>query len=76
MGENDGIIMFCKVTRGKLSSGFESEWTYHTIKVLILGRIVRQHLFFRKGELVTSDQLSHTLTGFSRPFFLKQKKVE
>jgi len=30
--------------------------------------------FFRSGKLVTTDSLSHTLTGFGRPFFLKSKK--
>lgn len=30
--------------------------------------------FFRDGKLVVSDSLSHALTGFGRPFFLKQKK--
>jgi len=30
--------------------------------------------FFRDGEPVASDHLSHTLTGYSRPFFLKRKK--
>lgn len=27
--------------------------------------------FFRNGEVVATDQLSTTLTGYSRPFFLK-----
>jgi hypothetical protein len=27
--------------------------------------------FFRKGKQVATDELSHTLTGFGRPFFLK-----
>jgi hypothetical protein len=30
-------------------------------------------VFFRKGEAVAADSLSQTLTGFSRPFFLKKK---
>jgi len=30
--------------------------------------------FFRDGEPVASDKLSQTLTGFTRPFFLKKKK--
>jgi hypothetical protein len=29
--------------------------------------------FFRDGKQVTADQLSNTLTGFSRPFFLKKR---
>jgi hypothetical protein len=29
--------------------------------------------FFRDGEQVASDQLSTTLTGYGRPFFLKRK---
>lgn len=28
--------------------------------------------FFRDGEQVATDQLSNTLTGFGRPFFLKK----
>jgi hypothetical protein len=30
--------------------------------------------FFREGEPVATDQLSNTLTGFSRPFFMKKKR--
>jgi len=30
--------------------------------------------FFREGELVASDALTSTLTGFARPFFLKNKE--
>jgi hypothetical protein len=29
--------------------------------------------FFRDGQQVATDQLSNTLTGFSRPFFMKNK---
>ena len=29
--------------------------------------------FFRDGKQVATDQLSNTLTGFGRPFFLKRK---
>jgi hypothetical protein len=29
--------------------------------------------FFREGRQVATDQLSNTLTGFGRPFFLKKK---
>lgn len=29
--------------------------------------------FFREGKQVAGDQLSTTLTGFGRPFFLKKK---
>jgi hypothetical protein len=29
--------------------------------------------FFRDGKQVAADQLSNTLTGFGRPFFLKKK---
>jgi hypothetical protein len=29
--------------------------------------------FFRDGKQVATDQLSNTLTGFGRPFFLKKK---
>jgi hypothetical protein len=29
--------------------------------------------FFRDGKQVTTDQLTNTLTGFGRPFFLKKK---
>jgi hypothetical protein len=29
--------------------------------------------FFRNGKQVATDALSHTLTGFSRPFFMKKK---
>src|SRR5688572_137099 len=30
--------------------------------------------FFRDNQLVAKDELSNTLTGFGRPFFLKSKK--
>jgi len=30
--------------------------------------------FFRNKKQVANDQLSNTLTGFSRPFFMKEKK--
>jgi hypothetical protein len=30
--------------------------------------------FFRVGKLVMTDSLTETLTGFSRPFFMKKKK--
>jgi hypothetical protein len=30
--------------------------------------------FFRDGKQVATDQLSNTLTGFGRPFFLKRKE--
>ena len=29
--------------------------------------------FFREGEVVASDELTNTLTGFGKPFFLKGK---
>lgn len=29
--------------------------------------------FFRNGQPVATDQLSNTLTGFSRPFYLKER---
>lgn len=30
--------------------------------------------FFRDGKQIATDQLTSTLTGYSRPFFLKRKK--
>lgn len=30
--------------------------------------------FFREGKQVATDQLSNTLTGYGRPFFMKKKK--
>ncbi|MBT1701534.1 hypothetical protein KK083_31870 [Fulvivirgaceae bacterium PWU4] len=30
--------------------------------------------FFREGKPVATDQLSNTLTGFGRPFFIKKRK--
>jgi hypothetical protein len=30
-------------------------------------------VFFREGEAVAADSLTQTLTGFTRPFFLKKK---
>ena len=58
----DSIIFI--IPNGKLVSKGDSVWVSSEKNTI---------QFFRDGKQVATDQLSSTLTGFGRPFFLKGK---